>query len=134
MSGRRVMEGFQAYLFKTSAYLNATRGFREFGFLLRDSHSSEMRCSWDHAHAPSVLRYLLLTPNRAGSQSVSGGGEGGEGRIHLFLTVFERPDGRRLRERSDRHKASSLQQSKHFAIILLMIHLARPDDGPRSGR
>lgn len=77
MSGRRVMEGFQAYLFKTSAYLNATRGFREFGFLLRDSHSSEMRCSWDHAHAPSVLRYLLLTPNRAGSESVSGGVKGG---------------------------------------------------------
>lgn len=72
-SGRRVMESFQAYLFKTSAYLNATWGFREFGFLLPDRHSSEMCCSWDHAHAPSVLSYLLLTPNRAGSQSVSRG-------------------------------------------------------------
>lgn len=37
----------------------------------------------------------------------AGGGEGGEGRVHLFLTIFERPDGRRLHGRSDRHKALS---------------------------
>lgn len=129
-SVRRVMESFQAYLFKTSAYLNAAQGFREFGFLVPDSHSSEMHCSWDHAHAPSVLSYLLLTPNRAGSQSVSRGWR--EGSFIFWPSLNGQMGGActtGVIVTKCGAQGSFLLQSKHFAIILLMIHTPRPEDG-----
>lgn len=127
--GRGVMERFQAYLFKTLACLNATRGFGEFTSCSETATPPKMRRSWDHAHAPSVVRYLILTPNRARSASVSG-------RFVCFDHLWT-ADGWGLLSWSDRgsvttcemHSSFSSQRSKLFGIILLMFHLCDPKTG-----
>lgn len=109
--GRGVMESFQAYLFKTSAYLNAARGFGEFTSCSGTATPPKMRRSWDHAHAPSVVRYLILTPNRARSASVSG-------RFACFDHLWT-PDGWGLLSWSDRGSVTTCEMHSSLSSLTL---------------